>query len=66
MSEKREHELPGGFDYEAPRIRDLEELGLSGQFPLGVNTCTPSGSGDQNTCPDGSGTGQDCNPTGPV
>jgi hypothetical protein len=29
--------------YEAPLVRDLEELGLKGQFPLGADTCTPSG-----------------------
>jgi hypothetical protein len=40
--------------YEAPRVRDLEELGLRGQFPLGDDNCTsgldsgctPSGTDD--------------------
>jgi hypothetical protein len=27
-------------EYEAPKIRDLEELGLQGQFPLANDTCS--------------------------
>jgi hypothetical protein len=45
--------------YEAPVVRDLEELGLKGQFPLGVDTCTVGtetcSAGAGNTC--GAGTG---------
>jgi hypothetical protein len=44
--------------YEAPQVRDLEELGLGGRFPLGDNTCTPTGSAGNNNCqPNGSGLG---------
>jgi hypothetical protein len=43
-------------DYEAPQVRDLDELGISGQFPLATNTCTV-GTGDNNGCISGSNTG---------
>ena len=43
-------------DYEAPQVRDLDELGISGQFPLGVNSCTV-GTGNNNTCFNGSNSG---------
>ena len=43
--------------YEAPQVRDLEELGLEGLLPLGVNTCSV-GSNGTNTCqPNGTGPG---------
>jgi hypothetical protein len=57
--------------YEAPVVRDLEELGLEGQFPLGVNTCSagtdagcPVGN-DDNYCTAGSGHAP-CNPLGAI
>jgi hypothetical protein len=45
------------YTYEAPLIRDLEELGLKGQFPLSVDTCTPVGldDGADDTCLSGCG-----------
>jgi hypothetical protein len=43
-------------EYEAPQVRDLEELGIRGQFPLGTNTCT-FGTGNNNTCLSGSNAG---------
>jgi hypothetical protein len=43
--------------YEAPLVRDLDELGLKGQFPLSVDTCTPVGQDDafDDTCLSGCG-----------
>jgi hypothetical protein len=43
-------------DYEAPQVRDLDELGISGQFPLATNTCTV-GTGTDNTCISGTNSG---------
>jgi hypothetical protein len=50
--------------YEAPEIRDLEELGLEGQFPLGENTCSVGDVGT-NTCYNGTNTGTNTCSTGP-
>jgi hypothetical protein len=42
--------------YEAPQIRDLEDLGIRGEFPLGVDTCS-YGTGEKgHQCTYGSGT----------
>jgi hypothetical protein len=42
--------------YEAPRIRDLEELGVEGQFPLGGETCSEGTGGLAHGCTSGTGT----------
>ncbi len=44
-------------DYEAPQVRDLDELGISGQFPLGVNTCTAGTGNNNQPCFSGSNAG---------
>jgi hypothetical protein len=62
----RESLPENGDRYEAPQIRDLEELGLKGtRFSLGVNTCSPNGASGTNTCqPSGSGPGTNTCPNG--
>jgi hypothetical protein len=42
-------------EYEAPKIRDLEELGLKGQFPLADDQCS-LGTGTNTHLPCYSGT----------
>jgi hypothetical protein len=54
-------------EYEAPQIRDLEELGLAGQFPLGVDDTCSAGTGNaKHSCTSGTGPIQnvDCAPAG--
>jgi hypothetical protein len=49
MKEKKE--------YEAPQIRDLEELGIQGQMPLGDESCSVGHGGQAHSCVDGAGGG---------
>ena len=44
-------------EYEAPRIRDLEELGIRGESPLGVqDNCSNGSHNVGHVCASGSGT----------
>jgi hypothetical protein len=51
-------------EYEAPRVRDLEELGVWGEFPLATDLCTVGTGELGHVCAPGTGAAKH-DPCGP-